>query len=117
MGWLQIRLCRAAVAAAFAAIATATGCTRCTAAGAAAHSGMLPACPPARIRCLLPCFTPSSPQVVDKHGDPQLTQYIEDMLQDQVGGTHPPADSPASAAGRSSQLGGRWGVPRCLPRL
>jgi hypothetical protein len=33
-----------------------------------------------------PCC-PNRPvlQVVDKHGDPQMTQYIEDMLQDQVG--------------------------------
>lgn len=28
---------------------------------------------------------PGVPQVLDKHGDPQLTQYVEDMLQDQVG--------------------------------
>lgn len=32
-------------------------------------------------------------QVVDKHGDPQLTQYIEDMLQEQASGL--------------------WSAPRC----
>jgi len=37
----------------------------------------------------LPSCSPPQCQVVDKHGDPQLTQYVEDMLQEQVGSINP----------------------------
>ena len=44
--------------------------------------------PSPRGSCILPALTSIASawllQVLDKHGDPQLTQYIEDMLQDQV---------------------------------
>lgn len=43
-------------------------------------------------------------QVVDKHGDPQLTQYIEDMLQEQASGTQVVCGLPHGVECRLGQL-------------